>query len=144
MKNPLYRTLFCVFGMPILQLIAYIVVYDNIWVTDMKVHAHKRFLFFGVKICENLALLTQFIIFVFLYFGLLVIMMLVKNPQVRILVGLILISAIACLCTLQFPNSIWGLAFCYNLTFNVVFFVIVHSIFRQSIIKRAPNRFTPL
>jgi hypothetical protein len=130
MKNPLYRTLFCVFGLPILQLIAYIVIYDNIWVTDMKFHAQKRFLFFGVGIYENLALVAQFIIFMFLYFGLLLITMFVKNPRVRILVGLILISVIACLCTLQFPNSIWGLAFSYNLTFNVVFFIIAHRIFR--------------
>ena len=47
MKKPLAATLFCVIGIPILQVIAYLLIYVYLWVDDMKYHAQLRFLFFA-------------------------------------------------------------------------------------------------
>lgn len=144
MKKPLAATLFCVIGIPILQVIAYLLIYVYLWVDDMKYHAQLRFLFFAYKKYENIALVAQLIIFIFLYFGLLLITILVERPRIRISAGLILMVAIAFLCALPFPSSILGLAFFYNMTFNLVFYIISYNCYQRVKINSLPNRSIPL
>lgn len=144
MKKSLASTLFCVIGLPILQVFSYLLFYVYLWVDDMKFHAQLRFLFFAYKKYENIALCAQLIIFIFLHFGLLLITMLVERPRIRISAGLMLMVAIAFLCALPFPSSILGLAFFYNMTFNSIFYIISYNCYQRVKINSLPNRSIPL
>lgn len=135
--------LFCVFGLPILEIIAYLLVYHYQWVGFLQFHAHKRFLFGGSKFYENLALTGQLIIFIFLYFGLQIITMLVDKFRIRIASCIILMSVVSLICALQFPSTIWGLTFFFNMVFNAVFYYIYNHLYQKDKLIRSLNRFIP-
>lgn len=144
MKKQLSFTLFCVIGLPIVEIIAYLLVYHYQWVEYLQFHAHKRFLFGGSKFYESLALIGQLIIFIFLYFGLQIITMLVEKSRIRIVSGIILMSVVSLICALQFPSTIWGLTFFFNMVFNGVFYWIYNHIYQKDKLMRSLNRFIPL
>jgi hypothetical protein len=53
-------------------------------------------------------------------------------------------SVVSLICALQFPSTIWGLTFFFNMVFNAVFYYIYNHIYQKDKLIRSLNHFIPL